>query len=83
MKKTLQRGNMKARLNLFVCFHCFIFQDRVSLCSPGYSGTHIVDQAGLELIEIHLPLPPDCWDQRCAPPLPSIIAGFVLLNITA
>jgi hypothetical protein len=26
-----------------------LFQDRVSLCSPGCSGTHSVDQAGLEL----------------------------------
>jgi hypothetical protein len=24
-------------------------RDRVTLCSPGYSGTHFVDQAGLEL----------------------------------
>ena len=30
-------------------FVCFFFQDRVSLCSPGCSGTHSVDQAGLEL----------------------------------
>ncbi|KAM7319942.1 hypothetical protein ACRRTK_020385 [Alexandromys fortis] len=22
----------------------------------------LVDQAGLELTEIHLPLPPECWD---------------------
>ena len=29
---------------LFVCFW-----DRVSLCSPGWPGTHSVDQAGLEL----------------------------------
>jgi hypothetical protein len=27
----------------------FCFGDRVSLCSPGYPGTHFVDQAGLEL----------------------------------
>jgi hypothetical protein len=27
----------------------FFFQDRVSLYSPGYPGTHSVDQAGLEL----------------------------------
>jgi hypothetical protein len=27
----------------------FVFQDRVSLCSSGYPGTHSVDQAGLEL----------------------------------
>jgi hypothetical protein len=32
---------------LFVCF--FVFQDRVSLYSPGCSGTHFVDQAGLKL----------------------------------
>jgi hypothetical protein len=31
-------------------FFVFVFfQDRVSLCSPGYPGTHSVDQAGLEL----------------------------------
>ena len=36
---------------LFVClFVCFlIFQDRVSLDSPGCPGTHFVDQASLEL----------------------------------
>jgi hypothetical protein len=33
---------------LFVLF-CFVFGDRVSLCSPGCPGTHFVDQAGLEL----------------------------------
>jgi hypothetical protein len=27
----------------------FVFQDRVSLCSPGYPGTHSVDQAGLKI----------------------------------
>jgi hypothetical protein len=37
-----------------VCFHSFfffflVFRDRVSLCSPGYPGTHSVDQIGLEL----------------------------------
>jgi hypothetical protein len=26
-----------------------VFPDRASLCSPGYPGTHSVDQAGLEL----------------------------------
>jgi hypothetical protein len=35
---------------LVVCFVFFlVFQDRVSLCSPGCPGTHSVDQAGLEL----------------------------------
>jgi hypothetical protein len=31
------------------CLFCFVFRDRVSLCSPGCPGTHFVDQAGLEL----------------------------------
>jgi hypothetical protein len=30
-------------------FFLLVFRDRVSLCSPGYPGTHFVDQAGLEL----------------------------------
>jgi hypothetical protein len=32
----------------------------LSLCNS--PGTNFVDQTGLELIEIHLPLPPECWD---------------------
>jgi hypothetical protein len=32
-----------------VCLVFLVFQDRVSLCSPGCPGTHFVDQAGLEL----------------------------------
>jgi hypothetical protein len=31
----------------FVCL--FVFEARVSLCSPGCPGTHSVDQVGLEL----------------------------------
>jgi hypothetical protein len=36
---------------LFVCLFvfCFVFQDRVSLCSSGCPGTHSVNQAGLKL----------------------------------
>jgi hypothetical protein len=35
----------------FFCFvlFCFVFRDRVSLCSPGCPGVHSVDQAVLEL----------------------------------
>ncbi|ERE82788.1 hypothetical protein H671_2g7187 [Cricetulus griseus] len=41
-----------------------VFLDWLPLCnSPGYSGTHFVDKAGLELIEIHLLLPSECWDK--------------------
>jgi hypothetical protein len=39
-----------AGYGLFVClFVCFVFQERVSLCSPGCPGTHSIDQAGLKL----------------------------------
>jgi hypothetical protein len=31
-----------------------VFWDRVSLCSPGYPGTHFVDQAGLKLRNLSL-----------------------------
>jgi hypothetical protein len=34
---------------LFLFFFFGFFQDKVSLCSPGWPGTHSVDQAGLKL----------------------------------
>jgi hypothetical protein len=46
VKRTFQRGQ------LFVCLFfvfVFVFQDRVSLCSPGCPRTHFVYQADLEL----------------------------------
>ena len=40
-----------------------VFPDRVSMCSLGtYPGICFVDQADLELTEIHVPLPHECWD---------------------
>ena len=49
-----------------------LFWSRVSLCnSPSCPRTCSVEQAVLELSEILLPLPPKCWDWRCAPPSPS------------
>jgi hypothetical protein len=42
----------------FCLFACL---DKVYLHSPGYSVIHYVDQAALELTEIHLPLHPKCW----------------------
>jgi hypothetical protein len=38
------------------------FQDIVSLGSPGCPGTHSIDQGGLKLTDICLPLLPKCWD---------------------
>jgi hypothetical protein len=42
---------MNASCFVLFCFvlFCFVFQDRVSLYSPGCPGAHFVDQAGLEL----------------------------------
>ncbi|KAL1762878.1 rho guanine nucleotide exchange factor 1 isoform X1, partial [Sigmodon hispidus] len=55
-KKKRARNNMK----LLPLLPSFYFQ--VSLCSPGCPGTHSVNQASLELTEILLPLPLECWD---------------------
>jgi hypothetical protein len=33
---------------LLLKVYILVFQDKVSLCSPGYPGTHSVDQIGLE-----------------------------------
>lgn len=33
-----------------------------SLVNPGWPGIPCVDQSGLEFTEIHLLLPPQCWD---------------------
>jgi hypothetical protein len=52
---------------IYILFY-LVFRDRISLCSLGCTGIHFVDQSGLELIEIRLPLPPECRDQRCVPP---------------
>ena len=39
------------------------FLETRSPCSSTWPGAHCVDQAGLYLTEIHLPLPPECWEQ--------------------
>ena len=41
---------------------------RQSLCIPDCPGTHSVDQTGLGLTETRLPVLPECWDYRRAPP---------------
>ena len=43
-------------------FFLSFFWNGVSLCSRGCPGTSSVDQAGLKLTDIHLPLPSVCWD---------------------
>ena len=41
--------NLEITVIFFFLDLFFFFRDRVSQCSPGCSGTHSVDQAGLEL----------------------------------
>lgn len=38
--------------------------------------SYSVAQAGLELTETHLPLPPECWDQECI----TMSSGWLFLN---
>ena len=53
-----------------------VFPDRVSLWSLGCPGTLCVIEAGLQLTEIHLPLPPDCWDWRHVLPPPALCDSY-------
>ena len=46
---------------LFVWLVSFI-QVKVSLALEPVLELALVDQAGLELTEFHLPLPSECWD---------------------
>jgi hypothetical protein len=39
---------LETLITSFLFFYFLVFQDRVSLYSPGCPGTHFVDQAGLE-----------------------------------
>jgi hypothetical protein len=66
-------------LFLFFCFcfwvvfvlvflFCFVFQDRVSLNSPGCPGTHSVDQAGLKLRNLPAFASQVLGLKVCAPP---------------
>jgi hypothetical protein len=41
---------------------------RLPLRSPGWPETHYIDHAGVEFTKIHLPLHPEHYDQRQAPP---------------
>ena len=55
-------------VGLLVLFFSLSFRylGRAGSCNvgnPGCPGTHSIGQAGLELTEIHLPLPPQCWGE--------------------
>jgi hypothetical protein len=56
----VRKGAIRA-LFLFFSF-LLVFQDRASLCFLACPGTSSVSQVDLELTEIHLALPPECWE---------------------
>lgn len=47
-------------MHFFLIF--FVFVGKISLCRLGWPGAHYVDQATIQFIEIHLPLPLERWD---------------------
>lgn len=63
--KEMECVKNKHYLKLCVCLFawdfwiCF-FGGRAPLCSPRYSETHSIDEAGLELTDIHMILLPEC-----------------------
>ena len=63
--RKLRASLVECKINLFFCFCFCLFvlfffsSEKVFLCSPGCSGIHSVDQAGLRLG--HLFLPPEYW----------------------
>ena len=52
----------KAPRIFFVLFFVFILRQGFSVALEPVLELALVDQAGLELTEICLPLPPECWD---------------------
>lgn len=69
------RATLATCLILLVLF-CFVvvwFFKMGFVYSPGCPGTPSVDQAGLELTGICLPLPLECQDSRCASPLAGLL----------
>ena len=53
----------------------------VALYSQGCPGTHCEDQAGLELTELRLHLPPECWSYRQVP-VTTLLKMFVCLHMS-
>lgn len=62
-------------LSLCVCFILF-FETGISLYNHGCHGTHYLDLAGLEPTETQLPLSPECWHERHAPPHLALLVYF-------
>ena len=52
----------KRDILLFVCLVGWFSRQGFSVALGPVPELVLVDQAGLELTEIHLPLSPECWD---------------------
>jgi hypothetical protein len=57
-----------------------VFQDRVSLCSPGYPETHSVDQSGLKLRNLPASASPVLGLKACATTAQPRMKNFKLIN---
>ncbi|KAM7328241.1 hypothetical protein ACRRTK_012333 [Alexandromys fortis] len=58
-KPKLTQGKI---LGILFCFVCFFSKQGFSVALEPVLELNFVDQAGLKLTEIRLPLPPKCWD---------------------
>jgi hypothetical protein len=74
---------------LFFVFLCFlfwlglvlVFRDKVSLYSPGCPGTHIIDQAGLELRNLPASASEVLGLKVCAPTLSLYIIFGIIVQV--
>jgi hypothetical protein len=66
----------------FFFFFFLVFRDRVSLCSSGCSGTHFVDQAGLELRNLPVSASQVLGLKVCAT-TPSLSFSFMCAGVLA
>jgi hypothetical protein len=61
----------------------FIFEAGLFLLGSGYPGTYYVDQTGLELISIHLPLPlPSALVLKACTTIPIIVPFSSLMGFS-
>lgn len=68
-KKYLNFDNSYYLILLFsVWFGLNFVRQGVPMQSSGCPRTHFVDPVSLELTEIYMHMPPECWDLRCASP---------------
>jgi hypothetical protein len=64
---------------LFIYLFIYLFKDK-GLCSPGCPGVHFVNQTGLKLTKIHLPLCPELGLKMCATARPAVCFHYFCYN---